>query len=334
MTETQRRRSQIDATFVDANLEGAPLDVQSPSGMFRLTIQTYRTGPGSWNYTRGTVTRVRDGAVVADIKRNLSTFLHSFVRKDDREYLITGRAYTSQTIIDLERGIEYEPDGDPYRDSGFCWAACEAAPDGNTLVVNGCVWACPYELRFFDVTDPAHGWPPLPVVGLSVIEDPSDRRTPRWLDARTVECFLCDHDEEPQERIVLRRQGDVMHVIEHSIADAEQERREAERREEAELDAWWTQFSTGDPRYLRLIELVRTRQLPCDHVNRTWDRRLTLGFRRARPYASADLTWDVDAHRLELRPHDVHGDLERGQAFDDSMAGVDAAVLAIAARFR
>jgi hypothetical protein len=212
---------------VDANREGTPAEVLSPSGAYRLTIQEYRRPPGRWNYTRGTVTRVRDGAIIADIKRNLSAFHHSFVTKDDREYLIAGRAYTSQTIVDLERGIEHEPSGDPYRDA-FCWAKCLTSPDGNTLVVDGCIWACPYELRFFDFTDPARGWNQLPVVGLDQLENPSERRPPRWLDANTVECHLADDEGEPQERIVLRRNGEAMTVVEHWISEAEQQRRVAE----------------------------------------------------------------------------------------------------------
>ena len=35
--------------------------------------------------------------------------------------------------------------------------AAYLSPDGHTLAVDGCHWACPYEYRFFDFTDPARG---------------------------------------------------------------------------------------------------------------------------------------------------------------------------------
>jgi len=120
------------------------------------------------------VVRLADGATVCDIKRNLFGFHHSFVVKDGREYLITGRSYMSQTIVDLDRGAEYEPEGDHYDGHAFCWTDCFLSPDGHTLAVEGCIWAAPYEIRFFDFTDPAAGWPALPIAGADWLEDPSN----------------------------------------------------------------------------------------------------------------------------------------------------------------
>src|SRR5688572_2835336 len=143
--ENAQRRAELAVYFVDENVVGEPRVVMSPSGRFRLTIRTYRTAPGRWNYSRGTVTRVADGGTVCDIQRNYGVFHHSFVTKDGHEYLITGRSYMSQTIVDLDGGRELEPTGD----GAFCWARCYLSPDGNTLAVDGCVWACPYEFQFF-----------------------------------------------------------------------------------------------------------------------------------------------------------------------------------------
>ena len=151
------RRTEVARHVVDANLEGEARQVLSPSGRYRLAIRTYRTAPRRWSYTRGTVTRVVDGSVVCDIQRNFNVFHHSFVTKDEHEYLIAGRSYMSQTIIDLDRGREFEPGSDHYGGGAFCWARCYLSPDGNTLAVDGCVWAAPYEYRFFDFTDPSRG---------------------------------------------------------------------------------------------------------------------------------------------------------------------------------
>src|SRR5688500_4536509 len=194
-----QRRAEVAQFFTEENLEGEPKDIISPSGRFRLTIRFYRTAPGRWSYSRGTVTRIRDGAPVCDIQRNFGVFHHSFVTKDGREYLITGRSYMSQTIVDLDRGQEFEPTGDHYNGGAFCWARCYLSPDGNTLAVDGCFWACPYEYRFFDFSDPSNGWASLPIVGVETIEDPIDKREPQWLDTSTFECFHWDDNGEPQE---------------------------------------------------------------------------------------------------------------------------------------
>ena len=134
------RRAEVAKHFIDANVEGEPKEIISPSGRFRLRILTYRTAPGRWNYSRGTVTRIADGTTVCDIQRNYGMFHHSFVTKEGREFLITGRSYMSQTIVDLDRGQEFEPTTDHYNGGAFCWARCYLSPDGNTLAVDGCVW--------------------------------------------------------------------------------------------------------------------------------------------------------------------------------------------------
>lgn len=37
---------------------------------------------------------------------------------------------------------------------GFCWANVLPSPDGMTLAVEGCYWACPYDLVFYDFSQP------------------------------------------------------------------------------------------------------------------------------------------------------------------------------------
>lgn len=135
----------------------------SPSGRYRLVMRYYDQGKGYWRYSRGTVYRVSDGAEVADVKRNYSTFHHSIVTKNGDEYLISGRSYMGQTIVNLETGVEYNDkvwkSEKKYCGFELCWASHWLSPDGNTLVVNGCVWGGPYGFHFFDFTNPAEGWP-------------------------------------------------------------------------------------------------------------------------------------------------------------------------------
>lgn len=126
----------------------------SPSGNFRLTIDSYRTGKNTWPYTRGRVRHVRDGTVIADVKRNYSHFWHSWIQHaNGNEYLLCGEDYQGQTTVNLTTGTlrSYFPESARER---FCWTAAYASPDSAIIAVDGCYWACPYEIVFFDFANP------------------------------------------------------------------------------------------------------------------------------------------------------------------------------------
>lgn len=144
-------------------------EIISPSDRYRLVIRYYDQGEKYWNYSRGTVYRISDGVEIADVKRNYSTFHHSFVVKNGEEYLISGRSYMGQTIVNLDTGVELNDSqwkGEGYKGYEFCWADSYLSPDGNTLAVHGCTWGAPYEFRFYDFTDPTtRGWPEIEIIG-------------------------------------------------------------------------------------------------------------------------------------------------------------------------
>lgn len=166
----------------------------SPSGRFRLDIHNYKTKDGCWNYSRGRVYRVSDGNLIADIKRNYSTFHHAFVVKDGTEYLIGGRSYMNQTIVNCDAGCEVEVSDKDRMKMGvaFCWARPMLSLDGNTLVVDGCYWASPYEFKFFDFTNPDRGWPELPILTRSEYDKHKDD-----LEKADHTCLYSD-DKEPE----------------------------------------------------------------------------------------------------------------------------------------
>jgi hypothetical protein len=81
--------------------------------------------------------------------------------KNDQEWLITGRSYMGQTIVNLDTAQEYNDPKHPdkYEGHEFCWADAQLSLDGNVLIVEGCHWAAPYEKVEYDFTDPSKGWP-------------------------------------------------------------------------------------------------------------------------------------------------------------------------------
>jgi hypothetical protein len=334
----QERRREIEAIFVPENELPDPVEVLSPSGRFRLLIRGYRTRPGCWSYSRGTVIRVADGAEVCDIKRNYCTFHHSFVLRRGEEWLLAGRSYMSQTIVNLETGVEHEPAGKAYDGAAFCWAKGFISPDGQTLVVDGCQWACPYEYRFFDFADPARGWPALPIDPEATVEIVGER-PPIWIDERTCECCETsgDKDDELCARTRLRRDGGRMLVVERWVSDDEQRRRAEAERAEAAVEAWRTRYCGEDPLYLQMRRLATEHALPDDGFV-AWGRReqelvVTKHFRRGEPRASADLLWGAERGPITVRLYD-----ERGMHFKDveherGERGMQLAIELIAARF-
>lgn len=139
----------------------ASRDSVSPSGRYKLVQSGYGTHPGSWSYSRGEVFRVSDGVRVADVKRNYSSFPLTWMEDHHgHDYLICGEDYQGQTFCQLDTGIvkNHVPD-EAFEGHGFCWATHELLPDGKTLLVDGCFWACPYEFRLYDVSNPMEGWP-------------------------------------------------------------------------------------------------------------------------------------------------------------------------------
>ncbi len=138
--------------------------VLSPSGQYKLIINNYKTKEGCWSYSKGIVTRIGTEEIVDEIPRNYS-FNYSFIIKDGCEWLIAGRKYLSQYFLNMDTGEHYDNDVDAHRFS-FCWIRSKANPDGSILAVEGCVWACPCELEFYDISDLSKGWPIIPVVGL------------------------------------------------------------------------------------------------------------------------------------------------------------------------
>lgn len=121
----QERRVDIEAMFEPSHCHPNERRViVSPSGNFRLTVDTYSRGPGTWSYSRGRVQRIRDGKEIADIKRNIGHFFHLWVEHSNGiEYLICGEDYQGQTIVNLTSGKEniyFSEAG--YEGIAFCWA--------------------------------------------------------------------------------------------------------------------------------------------------------------------------------------------------------------------
>ena len=164
MTEdesTSYNKLWADWCYSDANAKD-PVEHVSPSGNFKLVITQHETSPGCWGYTKGRVYHHNGDNPIAEVRRNYSSFPFAWMEEhvDDYDYLICGEDYQGQTFVQLNTGkvVNNKSVGSD-KGHGFCWASYRLLGDGKTLLVGGCYWACPYELKFFDVSDPMNGWP-------------------------------------------------------------------------------------------------------------------------------------------------------------------------------
>jgi hypothetical protein len=177
------RRREIEPFFSAENcVPGSAETSDSPSGTFRLETCNCSTGRGDWEYSRGVVKRVTDGTVIADVKRNYGLFWHSWVEHaDGNEYLLCGEDYQGYLVINLTAGAckTYFPE-EGHKGNGFCWAAAYPSPDTLVLAVEGCYWACPTEIVFYDFQNPED----LPLRELSRVSIIADR-CEGWIDNET-----------------------------------------------------------------------------------------------------------------------------------------------------
>jgi len=257
--------------YLDANERSSCRDeILSPSGLYRLLIRTYPTRPGVMDVSRGTVYRVSDGVEIADVRRNYSYFLHAWIENhhNGHAYLLCGADYQGQTVIELDtaKRRDHLP---PEAEDGiaYCWMEPRFYPDASIVVAAGCIWACPYEFRLYDFTNPMAGWPELSVEPNEGID--CDRQWPRLAADGTFRCFQSvSQDVEDEEDgntadvastaaiKTFRRDGAKLVLVEEWVSEAEKGRRQAGEEGRLKHQAWLKEFRATDPLYLKYIELL------------------------------------------------------------------------------
>jgi hypothetical protein len=307
----------------------------SPDGQYKLVVGYFGTGPGSWNYSQGMIYRLGSNNPIAVVRRNYSAFPYAWVaHQNGHPYLICGEDYQGQTVIELDTGARRDllSDGSD-KGWGFCWAAYTYDAPNQLLVVCGCHWACPYEHRFFDFSNPMSGWPEVepdePV-------DADERKEPELDPDGTMRAFMTrytddDDDEEetdeekakkPKDPIVdvirtYRRDSLKFKLIEEWASDYEKDRRIKREEWERKDKEWTANFKATDPLYLAYAELVNDPALsPADHTGvgqtyddwakgsdwsgkeRRWCRRIVTHKGKTGP--TVDLEWAVDTGPIKL----------------------------------
>jgi hypothetical protein len=205
----EERRDEFEKHFKTYKpVPGSESAEQSPSGRYELTTTVYTAGPSTWGFSRGVVIDTDTRKVIADVQRNYISFWHAWVtHSNGNEYLLCREDYQGQTVINLsQRNVHtYFPE-EGYNGSGFCWAQVFPSPDGLMLAVDGCYWACPYDLVFYDFRTPDV----LPFTELGRTDNLTDSKG--WKDNDT---FVLTREVE------IRKSDGVLYT---SLPDEEQDR--------------------------------------------------------------------------------------------------------------
>lgn len=297
----------------------------SDSKKYKLIINC----SGSWK-SSGSV--YDEDKLIATVNRNYGCFPFLFVEnhKNGHSYLICGEDYQGQTVIELDTGtIKNVLSDGAEKGFGFCWSDYKFDKESQILSVAGCYWACPYEFRFFDFSDPMNGWPELTGEDFAAYEDR------KWPDINGDEITIyqsfepeddSDEDIESLEiasRQTFKRDGLNLSLINEWISDKEKEIREERRIKREEFEAWEKDFKENDPLYLEYKNLVKDPILsPEDYqtMGRTykdwcpgleldetsWGRRIV----KEKNGYTIDLYWAVKTGPIKLTIYKDHNKVE------------------------
>lgn len=139
--------------FVPENHIATKDGIASPFGKWLVKISEYKTKKGCDNYSCAKILDSKTNEEILIAYRNYPTFFHQWIIKNNIEYLMCSEAYMGQTCLNpanKQKATMSQP-----KDENFCWSGpWILSPDGKTLAVVGCYWGAPYEILFYDFSNP------------------------------------------------------------------------------------------------------------------------------------------------------------------------------------
>jgi len=251
----------------------------SPTNKYKLIIKTYDTsiksGKSTWAYTQGFVYDINNN-LIGSIKRNYSSFPFVFFKQGPKEYLVSGRSYMRQTILDLETGKVYDNTEDPDADD-FCWAEIIQL-DENTIVAQGCYWGGGYEYRFFDFTNISilQKWPELKVEEIcskyvDVFSMSEHRVHDNILELYHMNYDYNDDDWDDDDNdyilthndimVKMKRTGDIITMMELTLSERQKIKEHEDDIRRKERDIKITALRDNSPFYQQLIPKINALEL-------------------------------------------------------------------------
>lgn len=173
MNHILKTREEITQYFDPTQVvEGSRESSHSPSKKFKLDTVQYRlkAPDRNWVITKVKIHDNTKNKFIFEINVDNDRFFHQWLMINGSEYLIFAEALCGgQSVIDLNRKI-FESFNT--QEDGFIWTSFDLSPDNTKLAVIGCVWACPYEIKIYDFSNPLA----LPLREVSTIELREDEK--------------------------------------------------------------------------------------------------------------------------------------------------------------
>jgi hypothetical protein len=121
----------------------------SPSGHYRVQTKSFKQNKpdSNWNVTKVEVYETINNEIIFSFLVNEDTFFHSWVTKNETEYLLCAEDLCGgQTIIDLsnKKMSSFTTD-----DDGLIWTKHLLSPDEKLLAVFGCGWGSPFFITVY-----------------------------------------------------------------------------------------------------------------------------------------------------------------------------------------
>lgn len=98
------KRKAIDEVFEQySKIVDSEQEFISPSGLYRLETSRYGNGKEvCWNYSRGIVSEISSGRIIADVRRNYGRFWHTWIEHPNgNEYMLCGEDYQGYSVVNL-----------------------------------------------------------------------------------------------------------------------------------------------------------------------------------------------------------------------------------------
>jgi hypothetical protein len=194
MNNIEKERAEIRRYFDPQNfIEGSLETSYSPNNRYRLLSSSYRQTKPDLNWI-ATKVEIYDNSTDEKLFDFISNdrFFHAWLTANDIEYLVCAEdMFGGQTVIDLtnKQMASYSPGED-----GFIWTEFFLSPDGRTLATIGCIWACPFQIKVYDFSDPMN----LPLPGVKEIDLIGSETFAGWLDDKTFKTEGIETDYEKE----------------------------------------------------------------------------------------------------------------------------------------
>jgi hypothetical protein len=286
-------------------IEGSLKEFQSPSGRYRLELRQYSQGEGYWSYSEGSV--FKGDQLIGVVQRNYGSFPTEWVEghPNGHDYLVCGEDYQGQTVIELDTGNRRDYLPEEAEDGfGFCWADAKWVPEHQVLLVDGCIWACPYEHHLYDFSDPLEGWPQLKpmvdgeedfitvcgakdptfegdLVTFYETKDDLDVEDGYNLEGEALAAIEWDvikevPDDEDDKCLVIakktyRREGSILNFVSEWVHPLEEAYRVRQKAAQERLAAEIAEYKANDPLYKAYVRCVADPVFsPADYQSQGW----------------------------------------------------------------